>query len=106
MLTCPYCNIEIRLRELNHPGLFKNYRVCPNCHGKFTPDTKTKHRQAIFIIVSIISLVLTMLLYFKGTEWLFPSIISYVIFGLLIYWGNKHIFLVPYKSDQDTTNDT
>jgi len=105
MLTCPYCNIEIRLKELDHPGVFKNYRVCPNCHGKFTSDTKTKHRQAIFIIVSIISLGLTMLLYFKGTEWLFLSIISYVIFGLLIYWGNKHIFLVPYKADQDTTHD-
>jgi hypothetical protein len=98
--------MEICLRELKHPGLFKNYRVCPNCHGKFTPDTRTKHRQAIFIIVSIISLVLTMLLYFKGTEWLFPSIISYVIFVLLIYWGNKHIFLVPYQSEQDTSNDT
>ena len=106
MLTCPYCNIEIRLRALNHPGLFKNYRVCPNCHGKFTPDTKTKHRQANFIYVAIISLIITMLLYFKGIEWLIPGIISYVILGLLIYWGNKHIFLVPYKFDQDITNDT
>ena len=56
--------------------------------------------------MAIISLVLTMLLYFRGMEWLIPGIISYVILGLLIYWGNKHIFLVPYKFDQDTTNDT
>jgi len=45
-------------------------------------------------------------MYFKGMEWLIPSIVSYVIFGLLIYWGNKHMFLVPYNVEQDTTNDT
>ena len=70
------------------------------------PDSKTKHRQAIFLFIAIISLVLTMLLYFKGMEWLIPSITSYVILGLFIYLGNKHIFLVPYTIDQDTTNDT
>ena len=106
MLTCPYCNNEICLSELKHPGFFENYRVCPNCHGKFTPDTRTKHRQAIFIFVAIVSLILTLLMYFKGMEWLIPSIVSYVIFGLLIYWGNKHMFLVPYNVEQDTTNDT
>ena len=94
------------MKELSHPGLFKDYRICPNCSGKFTPDIKTKYRQAICILVAIVSLVLTILLYFDGTDWLIPGMISYLILGLLIYWGNKHIFLVPYKGDQGPTHDT
>jgi hypothetical protein len=106
MLACPYCDTEIRLRELNHPGLFKNYRICPNCHGKFTPDTTTKRRQVFLLVIAFISLVLTILLYTEGMKWLIYCLISYVIFGLLLYWGNKYIFLVPYEGDQDKTNDT
>ena len=39
-------------------------------------------------------------------QWLIPSAISYVISGLLIVWGNKHMFLVPYNVEQDTENET
>ena len=106
MQTCPDCNIEIRVRELRHQGLLKNFRICPNCGGSFTADTDTKYRQAICIFIAIISLAITMLLYFEGKEWLIPAIFSYVILGLIIYWGNKRIFFVPYKNDQNTTNDT
>ena len=94
------------MRELRHPGFFKNFRVCPNCQGNFTPDTRTKYRQAIFIFIAIISLVVTILLYIDGPQWLIPGIISYVILGLLIYWGNRHIFLVPYNLNRDTSNDS
>jgi len=94
------------MRELRHPGFFKNFRVCPNCQGKFTPDTKTKYRQAIFIFIAIISLVITILLYIEGPQWMIPGIISYMILGLLIYRGNRHIFLVPYNINRDTSNDS
>lgn len=106
MLTCPHCSHEIRIRELPHQGFFKNFRICPNCRGSFTVDTDTKYRQAICIFIAIISLVITVLLYFRGTDWLIPAILSYVILGLIIYWGNKHVSLVPYQNDQNTTNDT
>lgn len=96
MLTCPHCKIEIRMRELDHPGLFRNYRICPGCQGKFTPDIKTKRRQAIFIVVALVSTGITILLYFEGTKWLIPAMISYLILGVGIYRGNKLIFLVPY----------
>jgi len=46
-----------------------------------------------------------MLLYFRGTEWLIPAIAINVVLGLIIYWGNKRMFLVPYRKDQNTTND-
>lgn len=97
MHKCPYCDIEIRVRELRHQGLFKYYRICPNCSGRFTVDTDTKYLQAICIFMAIVSLVFTVLLYFDGTDWMIPAIISYVILGLIIYWGNKRLYFVPYK---------
>ena len=99
MLRCPHCETEILMRKLSHPGLFKDYRICPKCGGKFTPDIKTKYRQMICIFIAIVSLVFTLLLYFEGTNWLIPGVVSYFVLGLLIYWGNKHIFLVPYNPD-------
>ena len=106
MLTCPYCHIEIRLAELEHPGFFKNFRVCPNCHGCFTPDSRTKRWQAVFLVIAVVSLILTLLMYFKGMQWLVPCAISYVILGLLIVWGNKRMFLVPYNVGQNTEDET
>jgi len=106
MLTCPHCSHEIRVRELPYQGFFKSFRICPYCRGGFTVDTDTKYRQAICIFIAIISLIITMFLYFRGTEWLIPAIFSYVILGLIIYWGNKRMFFVPYQNDQNTTNDT
>ena len=106
MQTCPHCNIEIRVRGLPHQGLFKSFRICPNCGGCFTADTKTKHRQTICIFIAVVSLALTLLLYFQGSEWMIPAIVSYVILGIIIYWGNKHVFFVPYQEDQDINNDT
>jgi hypothetical protein len=38
-----------------------------------------------------------MLLYFRGSHWLIPALASYIILGVLIYWGNKRVLLVPYK---------
>ncbi len=97
MTICPHCSIEIRLRELGYQGLLKSFRICPNCGGSFTVDTDTKYRQALFIFIAIISLAFTILLYFQGSDWLFPALFSYVVLGLLIYWGNKNLFLVPYQ---------
>ena len=98
MRTCPHCNFEIRVRELRHQGLFKNFRICPNCGGSFTVDTATKYRQAAFIVIAIISLVFTILLYYQDSKWLILALVSYVVLGLLIYWGNKKILFVPYRN--------
>ncbi len=106
MLTCPHCSREIIMRELPHEGFLANYRVCPSCGEKFTPDTKTKQLQAFGIFIGIISLGLTLLLYFNGTQWLIPALISYAAMGVLIYIGNKRIFLVPYEKDNDNINST
>ena len=60
-------------------------------------DKDTKYRQAIFFVFATISLVTTTLLYFKGTEWLIPTIVSNVILGVFLFWANKHVFFVPYE---------
>jgi len=54
------------------------------------------------IIIALVSLVLTLLLYYRGTEWLAPAIGSYVILGMIIYWGNKRVFLVSCQKDRGT----
>ena len=106
MQSCPHCDIEIRVRELRHQGLFNNYRICPDCGGSFTVDTDTKHRQAAVIVISVVSLAFTILLYYQGSKWLIPALVRYVVLGLLIYWGNKKVLLVPYKKDQNLENGT
>lgn len=105
MKKCPHCYAEIKINELPHQGFFDSYRVCPKCGGSFTSDKDTKYRQALCLFIAIISLAVTMLLYLQGTEWLIPAIVSYVILGLIIYWGNKRMFFVPYQKDQNTNND-
>ena len=102
MRTCPHCNIEIRIRELPHQGLFYSFKVCPDCGGSFTVDTYTKYRQAAFIFVLFISLGFTLLLYFRGTGWMIPALVSYVVLALIIYWGNRQLFFVPYEKSGET----
>ena len=104
MKKCPHCYTEIKIKELPRQGFFDNYRICPECGGFFTVDRDTKYRQALFIIVALISLAFTMLLYFGENIWLLPAILSYLALAILLYWGNKKIYYVPYnkpKSEKD-----
>lgn len=97
MLSCPYCGVGIVLKEIPHRGLFDSCRSCPECGGDFTVDNDTKLRQALFIIVTLISLVFTGLLYFGDRGWLVPALTSYAAVGGLIAWGNRKVYLVPCK---------
>jgi len=101
MKKCPHCCAEIMLKELPHQGFFVSYRICPKCDGFFTADTDTKYRQALLIVIMLISLVFTIFLYFGENEWLTPAIVSYVAFVLILYWGNKKIYFVPYKKPEN-----
>lgn len=95
MQTCPHCGAEIRIRELRYRGLFDSSRICPACDGCVTVDTGTKYRQALFILVLLIALLLTLLLYFLGAPWLVPALTSYAVAGFIFYRGNRRLFLVP-----------
>ena len=99
MLVCPHCGTEIVLRELPHRGVLSSRRSCPKCEGEFTVDTDTKVRQALFIMVALVSLAFTILLYWGGRNWLVPALVSYGALGGLIYWGNRKVRLVPWEKD-------
>ena len=106
MLNCPHCKSEIDIRQLPHQGLFANFRICPNCKGAFTPDPDTKIRHALVIVMLLISLALTLLLYYESDAWLVPSVASYIALGWLVYWGNKKMYLVPYAKSGESSNGT
>ena len=106
MQICPHCSIKIRIKKLHYQGLFNSFRMCPDCGGKFTVDTDTKYRQTACIVISLISLVFTILLYNGNSKWLIPALVSYVVLGLLIYWGNKKVFFVPYQKGKNSTTTT
>ncbi|HKJ18734.1 MAG TPA: hypothetical protein VJ984_15375 [Xanthomonadales bacterium] len=84
---------------MKHQGMFKSHRVCPECEGHFTVDPKTKKRQAAFIVVALIALVLTFLLKTQGTKWLFPALVIYALFVGLLIWGNRLVYFVPVKRE-------
>ncbi len=105
MLTCPHCNGEIRLNELPHQGYFKSHRICPACGDAFIVDQDTRYRQLALLPISLFSLAFTLFLYFDGNAWLIPALISYAVIGILIWWGNGKVFLVPYKDNLNTVRD-
>ena len=77
------------MRELPHQDYFQSFRVCPKCGGKFTVDTDTKIRQALFMIIALISLGFTVLLYFLGSAWTGAAVASYVALALSLLWGEQ-----------------
>lgn len=99
MHACPYCQQQFNVRELPYQSWWRNYRLCPHCEGKITVDKDTKIRQALFLIVACMSLVFTGMLYFEGNTWLLPAFVSYLVMGLALYWGTKHVRFVPYTKD-------
>jgi len=97
MPECTHCKTEVDGKDLRDQSLIKTYRLCPHCGNSFTVDKVTRHLQIIGIVLALFSLALTLLLYFKGTDWLIPAVTSYVLLGILIYIGNKRVAFVPYN---------
>jgi len=106
MPECPHCKQVIEGKDLQDQVSIKRYRTCPSCTQPFTVDVSTKYRQVIGILIALISLALTFGLFYLGTDWLIPAIIRYIILGLLIYWGNKHVIFIPYDKDRNASKGT
>jgi hypothetical protein len=104
MKNCPYCQVEINIKDIPHNGLMKDFRICPDCGGKFTVDKDTKYRQLFCLIFALIALLFTMLLYFGNNEFLIPAFISYIAIGVIVFRGNKKLYFVPYIKN-DSQND-
>jgi len=101
MHACPLCQQRFHVRELPHQSWWKNYRLCPHCQAKITVDKDTKTRQRLFLIVVCISLLFTAMLQFQGNAWLLPALASYLVMGIALYWGTKHVYFVPYQDDKE-----
>lgn len=102
MHTCPLCKKEFNVRELGYAGLFTSYRICPNCDGRIIADSDTRSRQYIFIVISVISLVVTALLYFYGNKWLLPALATYLVMGVYLWWATTRVYFVRYEKNDDT----
>ena len=101
MLTCPHCNEPVELRQLQHQDLFSSHRICPACDGAFDVDSDTKRRQGIFIIVAVVSFVLTLLMFSNFLPWAPFAVVSYAILGVGIHRANKKVRLVKYPAASD-----
>jgi len=106
MPECPHCRQVIDGKDLRDQFSLKPYRSCSSCARPFTVDVSTKYRQAIGLVIAFFSLVLTFGWFFRGIDWLIPAIISYIILGLFIYWGNKRVVFVPYEKGQNASKRT
>ena len=95
---CPHCQHEIVLRQLPHEGLWRSDRRCPDCGKRFTVDPATKRRQAAFIVVALITLVLTVASSLGHTALWIPALIGNLALVALIIWGNHQLHLVPVES--------
>lgn len=94
MPACPHCCKPIDLRKIKHQGFLASYRVCPTCDQAFEVDPKTKMRQAAFMVLALISLVLTVLMYRNPERWLSYALFSYLLLAVAIYNGNKRVYFV------------
>jgi hypothetical protein len=94
------------MKELPHQGMFASFRICPGCGKLFAPDSDTKIRQGLFIVVALVSLAFTLFLYFDSANWLVPAMSSYLALGFLVFWGNKKMNLVPYSKKMGSEKDT
>jgi len=105
MSDCPHCKNEIDGKYLREQFSLKPYKSCPSCRGLFTVDSSTKQRQALGVIIALISLLLTLGLFSMGEKLFIPAAISYIVLGFYIYWANKLVKFVPYDKDENASKD-
>jgi hypothetical protein len=94
MLSCPHCGAPIDFRKIRHEGLFETRRTCPGCNQSFDLDARTKKRQAIIMVVLVLCFALTVLTYIYGAYWTALAVASYCLFGGILIYGNRRIYLV------------
>lgn len=106
MSKCPHCKHKIDGKYLLDHFSLKPCTVCPSCKCLFTVDRSTKYRQAIAVIIALVSLVLTLGLFTTGTILFIPAAVSYIVLGFYIYWANKLVVFIPYEKGRNESKDT
>ncbi len=100
-MHCPVCDSDMRSRSLLSHYSFKPFRVCPDCHAKYTTDPKTRRRQIPIVILALLSLGLTFVVHSKGLGWLLPAVVSYIVLWAYVGYVLSKMTYVRYtKQDR------
>lgn len=94
--TCPQCGYHIKaedLRDKKQP-IFKNYRYCPHCEVALIVDRKTRYRQIVLLILSILLLFIFFLPY---TTAKIVTATGLIVILLYVFYANKQIKFVIKK---------
>ena len=87
---CPHCGYLFNGKELlgkNQP-VFKNYRLCPHCETPLIVDRKTRHRQIVLLILTIVLLIIFFLPYNTAKIVTMLGIIAILLY---VFRANKQI---------------
>ena len=96
---CPHCGYPItadELRDTNQP-VMKNYRFCPHCKIRLTVDRKTKIRQIVLLILSIILLII---FFFPYHEAKIAAAIGLILILLYVFYANKKLKFKEMENQQ------
>ena len=64
---------------------FKPYRVCPDCHARYTTDPGTRKRVLVIVVFALFTLALSTAGFLIGYPW---GILAFLAgTGLLVYVG-------------------
>jgi len=86
----------MRSRSLWSHYSLKPYRVCPDCHAKYTSDSKSKRRQVPIVVLGLITLGLTIAIKLRGFDWLLPAALSQVVLWAYVGYAVSKVTYVPY----------
>lgn len=95
-MHCPGCGSDMRSRSLLSHYSMRPYRVCPDCGGKYTSDTKTRRRQFTLIALVLIALGSTAAFWCQGIDWRAPAIFSNIVLWCYVGYALSKVEYVPY----------
>lgn len=86
--ACPHCGYLFKVKELlgKKQPMFRNYRNCPHCEMPMIVDRKTRRRQIVLLILSIILLFIFFLPY---TIAKIVTVSGLIVILLYIFYVNK-----------------
>lgn len=95
-LICPVCGSDMRSRSLLSHYSLKPYRVCPDCHARYTVDAKSKKRRAPIAALALVALGLTVAVGVRGWGWLLPAVLSHIVLWTYIGYALSKTSYVQY----------
>jgi hypothetical protein len=86
----------MRSRSLLSHYALKPYRVCPDCHARYTVDATTRKRRGPIVFLSLIALGLTAAVSVGGMVWLLPAVASHIALWVYVGYAASKVVYVAY----------